>query len=151
MFSADGMHSSTLWAQPGRAPNAATRPIATSTRFIHPSLEIDLQCELHAAVVDNGRRDAACIRVANRAVWKAEAGMVEQVEHIPPELDVRTSSQFYAFRQRGIEVHVSGAVEDAAARVSVRVRGRRDEVSRVEPEVDGRVVELAGPDPSGPA
>src|SRR4051812_16195535 len=34
MFSAEGTHSSTLWAHPGCAPSAASKPTAASTLFI---------------------------------------------------------------------------------------------------------------------
>ena len=72
--------------------------------------------------------------------------MVEQIEHIPPELDVRTSAHFYSFRHRCIEIHVPRAVEDATASVAICVRRLCDEVGRVEPEVDRGVVKFAGSD-----
>ena len=56
-----------------------------------------------------------------------------------------------ALRQRRVEVDVARAVEDAAAAVAVGVGRRRDEVARVVPQIDRRVVQLARPDAVRPA
>ena len=67
--------------------------------------------------------------------------MVEQVERIPPELGVRLTEEREALRERRVEVHVTGRVEDAPARVAVGVRWRGDEIRRIEPEIDGGIVQ----------
>jgi hypothetical protein len=82
---------------------------------------------------------------------KHEARMVEQVERVPPELDVGAAEDREPLRQRAVEIEVAWTVEDSAAAVAIRVGGRRDEVARVIPEIDRRIVELAGPDAVRPA
>ena len=56
-----------------------------------------------------------------------------------------------SLRQRCVEVDVARRVQDAAARVAVGVRRRRDEIGRVEPRVHRRVVERARADAVRPA
>src|SRR2546430_6030941 len=109
-----------------------------TARFIASSqfLEVELQRELHRPVVHNRRRDAARGRRIEVLVREAEARIVEQIERIPPKLDVRPARRRESLRQRRIEIHMARTVEDAAAAVAVSVCRRGNEVARVVPEID---------------
>ena len=84
-------------------------PFLPERRSKPSSLEVELQRELHAAVVDDRRRDAAGAGVADRGVREPEARMVEQVERVPPEFDVAPAEEAEALRQRRVEIDVSRA------------------------------------------
>src|SRR6185436_1740395 len=122
--------SATLFQQPAKDPalRARARELANPRAANPRGLEIELQRELHRPIVNRGRGDPARRRRIEVLVREAEARMVEQVEGVPAELDVRAADHGETLRQRGIEIDVTGPVENAAAAVAVGVRRRRREV-----------------------
>jgi len=78
-------------------------------------LEVELQGKLRdAGIVDEavvGRRssDAAEAAAAQRRSGIAEVRMVDDVEVLSPELQVKTLRQLEVAMQRGIPIHIAGA------------------------------------------
>ena len=102
-------------------------------------------------VVDRGRRDPPGGRRVEVLVRKTKPGVIEQVERVPPELDVALTGDGKALRERRIEVHVARPVENASATIAIGIRRRRREVSGVVREIHRRTIELARADAIRPA
>src|SRR5262245_3994520 len=58
-----------------------------------PRLEDEPERKLHHARVAGQARDRACRRVADVRVRQPELGLVEDVEHFPPQLERRLAAE----------------------------------------------------------